>query len=348
MLNRIKKAKGGNIISMLAKRAAKADEAFEEAADVATKAKKANIAKGNNYDNMVQDLLDNDPRALDALSDEEFDMLVENVSPKMRAKLYGDDAVVGAMDETAMMLQDMPPEEVAQNLQFFTDIEDVANYTKGLNAADTRKFINSVSESDYDLFDGFEGFLNELGPRLQKSEGGESLMSAPTIEIEIESEGMKPDGEMEEDYVDYLLKETLSDEEYDYVDEQLSKDDKLSELFDIIVLAAGEFHADDNKVEGPGDGTSDDIPARLSDGEFVFTAKAVEVIGADKLQKMMEDAEAKYGKREDKAAGGLMSPTTPDMPTDPYALNQDTQNPEEAQLNQYMLAANQMPSVRKR
>jgi len=30
---------------------------------------------------------------------------------------------------------------------------------------------------------------------------------------------------------------------------------------------------------GPGTGTSDDVPAMLSDGEFVMTAKAVENLG---------------------------------------------------------------------
>jgi len=59
----------------------------------------------------------------------------------------------------------------------------------------------------------------------------------------------------------------------------------------------------EGQVEGEGGPTSDDIPARLSDGEFVFTAKAVEQIGVDKLQKMMEDAEAK--------ADGM--PENPDM-----------------------------------
>ena len=32
-------------------------------------------------------------------------------------------------------------------------------------------------------------------------------------------------------------------------------------------------------IEGPGTEKSDSIPARLSDGEFVFTAKATEEIG---------------------------------------------------------------------
>jgi len=45
------------------------------------------------------------------------------------------------------------------------------------------------------------------------------------------------------------------------------------------------------KVKGPGTGTSDSIPARLSKGEFVTTAKATREIGAAKLQKQMKAAE---------------------------------------------------------
>jgi hypothetical protein len=37
-------------------------------------------------------------------------------------------------------------------------------------------------------------------------------------------------------------------------------------------------------INGPGSGTSDSIPARLSDGEFVMTAKAVR--GAGKGDRM--------------------------------------------------------------
>ena len=64
------------------------------------------------------------------------------------------------------------------------------------------------------------------------------------------------------------------------------------------MLNATEF-AGEGAVKGLGTGTSDSIPARLSDGEFVFTKKAVDHIGVDKLQKMMDDAERAYD-------GGLM------------------------------------------
>jgi hypothetical protein len=57
-------------------------------------------------------------------------------------------------------------------------------------------------------------------------------------------------------------------------------------------------------VEGPGTGVSDSVPARLSDGEFVFTAKAVEEIGADTLMAMMKEAEAEADKRQEAYDGG--------------------------------------------
>ena len=39
------------------------------------------------------------------------------------------------------------------------------------------------------------------------------------------------------------------------------------------------FSANGGEVNGPGTGTSDSVPARLSDGEFVLTAKAVRGAG---------------------------------------------------------------------
>ena len=74
-------------------------------------------------------------------------------------------------------------------------------------------------------------------------------------------------------------------------------------LFDKVIEVASEF-AGSGPVEGPGTGVSDSIPARLSDGEFVFTAKAVEEIGADNLMAMMKDAEARADERQPLQGGG--------------------------------------------
>ena len=66
-----------------------------------------------------------------------------------------------------------------------------------------------------------------------------------------------------------------------------------------MITTASEFTGA-GEVEGPGTGVSDSIPARLSDGEFVF-AKATDQIGADNLQMMMDNAERAFD-------GGMMKP----------------------------------------
>ena len=71
---------------------------------------------------------------------------------------------------------------------------------------------------------------------------------------------------------------------------------------DIVVSAKNGGSFDDfvdGEVQGPGTGTSDSVPAKLSDGEFVLTAKSVRGagggdrdIGAARLYDMMADLEA--------------------------------------------------------
>ena len=116
---------------------------------------------------------------------------------------------------------------------------------------------------------------------------------------------MLPDEEMEEDYVDYVMDETLSDEDKNYLISTLEQDDRLSMIFDQVVESATEFSGE-GPVDGPGTEKSDSIPARLSDGEFVFTAKATEEIGVDNLMSMMKDAEAGAEQRQGVAYGGMV------------------------------------------
>ena len=128
----------------------------------------------------------------------------------------------------------------------------------------------------------------------------------PMEELKVEEESLlKPEGmdEMpmddEEDITDEDLEgmdaiidtSALSDEEEQLLDEAVEMHPELEAI--IPKLVATEF-TEDGEVEGPGTGTSDSIPALLSDGEFVFTAKAVKNIGVDKLRKMMKQAEADY------------------------------------------------------
>ena len=65
-------------------------------------------------------------------------------------------------------------------------------------------------------------------------------------------------------------------------------------LMDIISKMTMKEFTGSGEVDGPGTGTSDSIPAMLSDGEFVFTAKSVKQIGVDKLRKQMKQAEEEY------------------------------------------------------
>jgi hypothetical protein len=143
-------------------------------------------------------------------------------------------------------------------------------------------------------------------------------------EMEMESETpMESDSEMEDNYLDFIINEALSEEEEDMLMSKLEQDDELSMLFDKVIEVASEF-AGSGPVEGPGTGVSDSIPARLSDGEFVFTAKAVEEIGADNLMAMMKDAEMKADERQEMQMGGLMARNTkPEEEMNPYAIAKD-------------------------
>lgn len=69
-----------------------------------------------------------------------------------------------------------------------------------------------------------------------------------------------------------------------------------------LMAAGGKLRQDFRRgaaVSGPGDGQSDDIPAMLADGEFVFPADVVAALGngstkagSEKLYKMMHEIRA--------------------------------------------------------
>ncbi len=149
-----------------------------------------------------------------------------------------------------------------------------------------------ISEEDFKLL------------REQKQEGGSMDDQMQMIIAKEETPNMIPDEEMEDNYLDFIIDEALDEEEEDMLMSKLEQDEQLSMLFDKVLEVASEF-AGSGPVEGPGSGVSDSIPARLSDGEFVFTAKATEQIGADELMRMMKDAEADAD-RQGMQEGGMM------------------------------------------
>jgi len=153
----------------------------------------------------------------------------------------------------------------------------------------------------------------EESMREQKQEGGPMSMDdqmkmamnmADESEMSPEQE-MQPDEEMEDDYVDYVVSQSLDQEEEQFLMKELEGNPQLSMIFDKVMETASEFSGS-GPIEGPGTEVSDSIPARLSDGEFVFTAKAVDVIGADNLMSLMKQAEAKADERLPAQEGGAI------------------------------------------
>jgi hypothetical protein len=150
-------------------------------------------------------------------------------------------------------------------------------------------------------------------------------------------ESQVPDDQMEDDYMGFVLDESLDETEQEYLMGALESDSRLSEIFDKVIMTASEFSGA-GEVKGPGNGVSDSIPARLSDGEFVITEEATSEIGADNLQTMMDDAERKAsGGKVGYAEGGLLS--------NPYGMPNQQMEEEENLIEQFMLGANQMPSL---
>ena len=179
--------------------------------------------------------------------------------------------------------------------------------------------------------------------RTPKAEGG-SMLVPPEMPVDTftpeeqatAEESQVPDAQMENDYMGFMLDESLDETEQQYLMGALESDSRLSEIFDKVIMTASEFSGA-GEVEGPGNGVSDSIPARLSDGEFVITEEATSEIGADNLQTMMDDAERKAsGGKVGYAEGGLLS--------NPYGSLMKKDDDEDL-VEQSMLGANQMPSL---
>ena len=153
-----------------------------------------------------------------------------------------------------------------------------------------------------------------------------------------------PDDEMENKYLDFVMSEALDMEEQEYLMSVLETDARLNGIFDKVMDVAGEFSGE-GEVDGPGTGVSDSIPARLSDGEFVFTRKATDQLGADQLQTMMDDAERAYDggmmkSKMQKAFGGLTND-----PMDTEKTYMDSMQNTEEEIKRQMIKANRTPSV---
>jgi len=154
------------------------------------------------------------------------------------------------------------------------------------------RFGRYFEQPEYRAYQEGGPVLEEEGmviPELQN--GADVNMQVDTMMTPSEVEGETEPDEMEvEANIDTSV--LTSDEEQ--VLEAAIED--YPELVDIISKMSMKEFTGEGEIEGPGTGTSDSIPAMLSDGEFVFTAKAVKQLGVDKLRNMMGKAEMDYDK----------------------------------------------------
>ena len=244
--------------------------------------------------------------------------------------------------------------DMDQDRKDLDQIADLRRATAKAKSAEDRKKIEKQmesllsSKSKRDLNDEASDRYYADKERLGKAEG--SLMmpeegmpvdtydNIPPEEMDEAMASQLPDDDMEDEYLDYVIGESLDDSEQQYLAQALENDPQLGNILDKVMTVASEFSGA-GEVDGPGTGVSDSIPARLSDGEFVITKKATDQIGADNLQVMMDEAERAYdGGYQMKAIGGYMAedPEEQDSPL--------SQTDEE--IKKLMMGANKMPSLR--
>ena len=260
-------------------------------------------------------------KEMENLSDIEIEQLLDmdlekyGRKGKMRGGLLDDDRQTYGAGAIVKKLLKRKPSKQARDIKFaeeeldgLIDLRNKRNaqLEKDLKDADPKTQMSLLEEynDDYDLvtqrMNKYIDELEELGVKPSKRNIQEKSRVSKA------EGGMLPDNDMEENYTRFIMDEALSEEEEDMLVTKLEQDKELQMLFDKVIDVAQEF-AGNGPVEGPGTGVSDDIPARLSDGEFVFTAKAVEEIGEDNLMSMMKEAEAAADGRQGLAEGMMVN-----------------------------------------
>ena len=112
------------------------------------------------------------------------------------------------------------------------------------------------------------------------------------------------DYEVENLWLSYIAEQALTLDEYKALVIKTEADPELAEILRKVFLARSEFKGGGLVKGFPRreiDGLivqDDEVCARLQNNCFIFRAKAVEQIGADVLQRMMENAEKDYNARE--------------------------------------------------
>lgn len=229
-------------------------------------------------------------------------------------------------------------EYIVQNLNIIKE----NNMLKGNQKKLDKNKDGKISGEDFKILQERE---KKADGSLMMPEEGMPVDTYPNIPPEEMAEveaSQLPDEQMEENYLDYIVDQSLNEDDQQYLMNTLEADPRLSQIFDRVVGTASEFSGA-GMVEGPGTGVSDSIPARLSDGEFVITRKATDAIGADNLQRMMDDAEraSDSGQTLQMAFGGQVDEDEIDETS-----SKDYLSKTDEEIRKVMIGSNRMPSVR--
>ena len=246
-------------------------------------------------------------------------------------------------DKVEAMMRQMEQEEMQRKMEEAAKRQARQPLSEGSTAED--KFPDLTGDgkvTQADILKG-RGVFQEGGSMMMPPEGVpvDTYPNIPADEMEEAKASQLPDEKMEDNYIEFIMDESLSGSDQDYLVEALQKDERLADILDQVILTASEFSGA-GEVDGPGTGVSDSIPARLSDGEFVFTKKATDQLGADNLQRMMDDAERAYdGGLQMMAEGGMMGQDEEELESQGSSYNKTDE-----EIKKLMMGSNRMPSLR--
>ena len=246
-------------------------------------------------------------------------------------------------DKVEAMMRQMEQEEMQRKMEEAAKRQARQPLSEGSTAED--KFPDLTGDgkvTQADILKG-RGVFQEGGSMMMPPEGVpvDTYPNIPADEMEEAKASQLPDEKMEDNYIEFIMDESLSGSDQDYLVEALQKDERLADILDQVILTASEFSGA-GEVDGPGTGVSDSIPARLSDGEFVFTKKAPDQIVAENLQRMMDDAERAYdGGLTAMANGGMMGQDEEELESQGSSYNKTDE-----EIKKLMMGSNRMPSLR--
>jgi hypothetical protein len=299
-------------------------------------------------DDVLGDLTD---KEMENLSDIEIEQLLDmdlekyGRKGKMSGGLLDDDRQKYGMGAIVKKLLKKKPSKQTNDIKYAEkEIDGLIDLRKKREAQLELDLENATKGEQSDLLEQYNDDWNLITQKINVYQDQlRELGVKPTAKNMIEKSrtskaegGMMPDDDMEDGYTRFIMEEALSEEEEDMLTSKLEQDEELQMLFDKVIDVAQEF-AGSGPVDGPGSGVSDSIPARLSDGEFVFTAKAVEEIGEDTLMSMMKEAEAAADERQGLAEGGMPEDNNVNVQADALLGMDMSPDPTQEAINENMI-----------